>query len=150
LAGLAERVVALDIAVAAIERARGNQAGASPGNIDWHAADVMKFNLAAEGPWDLIVFSETIYSLGWLYPFFDIAYLASRLHDATSAGGRFLLTNTYGQKDKDWLLQPYLVDTYRDLFRNVGFHLEREEIFRGVKEGMDFEVLVSLFQKPAG
>lgn len=147
LAGIADRIVALDIAAAAIERARANNADAGPGVIDWRVADVMKFDVAAEGPWDLIVFGETIYSLGWLYPFFDVAYLASRLHEATCAGGRFLLSNTYGQKDKDWLMQPYLTDTYRDLFRNVGFRLEKEEIFRGAKDGVEFEVLVSLFHK---
>jgi len=150
LAGIAERVVALDIAAAAIERARANNADAGPGVIDWRVADVMKFDVAAEGAWDLVVFGETIYSLGWLYPFFDVAYLASRLYDATCAGGRFLLSNTYGQKDKDWLMQPYLTDTYRDLFRNVGFHLDKEEIFRGAKDKVEFEVLVSLFHKPHG
>lgn len=147
LVGVADRVVALDIAPAAIERARINTAGAGPGALDLRVADVMACDVGAEGPWDLIVFSETIYSLGWLYPFFDVAFLAARLYEATALGGRLLLTNTYGVEGKDWLLQPWLIDTYRDLFRNVGYRLDREEIFRGDKDGVRFEVLVSLFRK---
>jgi SAM-dependent methyltransferase len=149
LATVADRVLALDIAPSAIERARAVTAGAGPGAIDLRVADVMQFDLAAEAPWDLVVLSETVYSLGWLYPFFDVGLLAVRLLEATSPGGRFLLANTYGQIGRDWLLQPWLIDTYRDLFRNVGFRSQREEIFRGNKDGVEFEVLVSLFERPA-
>ena len=58
-----------------------------------------------------------------------------------------LLTNTYGQAEKDWLLQPWIIDTYRDLFRNVGYRLEKQEVFRGNKAGVDFSVLLTLFRK---
>jgi hypothetical protein len=44
-------------------------------------------------------------------------------------------------------LLPWLIRTYRDLFRNVGYQLEAEEIFQGTKNGVDFEVLISLFAK---
>jgi SAM-dependent methyltransferase len=147
LAGIADRVVALDIAEAAIERARVQAADAGPGTVEFRVADAMHYDLQAEGPWNLVILSETMYCLGWLYPFFDIAWFACQLFNATSAGGRLLLTNTYGQKEKDWLLQPWIIDTYRDLFRNVGYRLEREEIFRGTKAGVDFSVLLTLFHK---
>jgi SAM-dependent methyltransferase len=147
LASIANRVVALDIAAAAIERARRQAAGVGPGVVEFRVADAMHYDLHAEGPWDLVVLSETMYCLGWLYPFFDIAWFACQLLSATGSGGRLLLTNTYGQEDKDWLLQPYVIDTYRDLFRNVGYRLDNEEIFRGTKEGVEFAVLLTLFRK---
>ncbi len=149
LAGLADRVVALDIAAAAIERARLHTAGIGPGVVDLRVDNIMDFDLQSECPWDLMVLSETVYSLGWLYPFFDLASLAVRLWGATAVGGRLLLANTYGRADQDWLLQPWLIDTYRDLFRNVGYRLESEEIFQGVKGGVDFRTLVTLFARPS-
>ena len=147
LASIAEYVVALDIAEAAIERARAQAAGAGPGKVEFRVADAMQYDLHAEGPWDLVVLSETMYCLGWLYPFFDIAFFARQLFNATRTGGRLLLTNTYGEAEKDWLLQPWIIDTYRDLFRNVGYRLENQEVFRGNKAGVDFSVLLTLFHK---
>jgi SAM-dependent methyltransferase len=148
LAGIVDQVVALDIAAAAIERARSQTAGTAPGRVDLRVANIMDFDLNADGPWDLIVFSEAIYCLIWLYPMFDVAWLAARLFEATRDHGRLLLVNTYGQ-EKDWLLRPWLIDTYRDLFRNVGFRLEAEEILRGTKEDTEMRVLMSLFEKVA-
>jgi SAM-dependent methyltransferase len=150
LAGLAERVVALDIAEAAVERARAQTAGAGPGRVELKVADAMAYDLGSEGPWDLVVLSEAVYCLGWLYPFFDVAWFAARLFGATREGGRLLLANTYGQEGMDWLQRPWLVHTYRDLFRNVGYRLEHEEVFRGTKEGVDFRVLASLMGRPEG
>lgn len=147
LVGIADWVVALDIAEAAIERARVQTAEAGPGQVEFRVADAMHYDPHTEGPWDLVVLSETMYCLGWLYPFFDIAFFACQLFNATCAGGRLLLTNTYGEAEKDWLLQPWIIDTYRDLFRNVGYRLENEELFRGTKAGVDFDVLLTLFHK---
>jgi SAM-dependent methyltransferase len=148
LAGLAERVVALDIAAGAIERARAQTAGVGPGVVDLRVADVMDYDPLAAAPWDLVVLNELIYSLGWLYPFFDVAWLAARLFDATRPGGRLLLTNTYGLPGTSWLRQPWLINTYHDLFTNLGFRREVQEVFRGTKEGVPVEVLVALFEKP--
>jgi SAM-dependent methyltransferase len=147
LAGVAERVVAIDIAPAAIERARVNTVGAGPGTVEFRVANIMEYEAGTEEPWDLIILSETIYSLGWLYPFFNLGYFASQLFAATRDRGRCLLANTLG-KEKDWLLRPWLMYTCRDLFRNVGFRLEHEELYRGTKHGVALEVLVSLFEKP--
>ncbi len=145
LAGIADRVVAVDVAPSAVERAA---AATPPGaEIEYLAADIMELDVRAGGPWDLIVMSETIYCLGWLYPLFDVGVLASELHAAASPGGRFLMANTYGG-EQDWLLKPWLIDTYRDLFANVGWRLEREELLRGSKNGVDLDILVSLFEKP--
>jgi SAM-dependent methyltransferase len=149
LATISDRVLALDIAAAAIERARAQTKDvAGSGSIELRVANIMDVDLAADGPWDLVVFSETIYSVGWLYPMFDVALLASNLRAAMKPGGRLLLGNTYGG-DKDWLLRPWLIDTYRDLCRNVGFTLEREETFRGIKDGVEMKVLMSLFTAAA-
>ena len=146
LAGVCDRVVAVDIAAAAIERARVQTEDVSA-SVELRVANIMEFDVGAEGPWDLIVLSETVYSLGWLYPLFDVAFLASRLLGAAADGGRLLLANTYGQDSKDWLMQSWLIDTYRDLFRNVGFRLADEQVFRGEKDKTAFQVLVSLFTK---
>src|SRR4030095_14471595 len=93
-----------------------------------------------------VVFSDTICYLGWLYSFFDIAWFAAELFAATRSGGRLLLSNTMDPV-YDKLLLPYISRTYRDLFLNVGYRLETEEIFRGTKNGVDFEILISLLAK---
>lgn len=145
LARIADRVVALDVSPTAIERARA--AGAAPGTVEFRVANVMDYDPHADGPWDLVVMSETIYYLGWLYPFFDVGWLAFQLFEATREGGRLLMANTYGGVEEDYLLRPWLIRTYRDLFLNVGYGLEAEEVFRGTKDGVPLEVLISLFVK---
>jgi hypothetical protein len=42
---------------------------------------------------------------------------------------------------------PWLTRTYWSLLRNVGYHLEVEEVFRGTKYGVTIEVLMSLLSK---
>lgn len=146
LASVSERVLALDVAPSAVRAARdGGDAG---GRIEFRVANVMEYDPVAEGPWELIVFSETLPFLGWLYPMFDVAWLAHQLHQATSPDGRLLMCNTLGE-NVGYLLRPWLVHTYRDLFRNVGYRLEVERTFRGVKDGVEIESLVSLFRRGA-
>ena len=142
LAPLVGDLVALDIAPSAIERAQAG--GGAPANVVFRAANVMELDPVAEGPWDLVVMSETIYCLGWLYSLFEVGWLAERLHEGTREGGRFLMANTYGRPN-DHLLRPWLINTYRDLFANIGYGLEHEEVLRGEKEGVEFDVLISLF-----
>ena len=145
LAEVADRVVGLDVAPTAIARARS--LGLDPAAVEFHLANVMDHDLRAEGPWDLVVMSETIYELGWLYPLFDIGWLASELFAATRDGGRFLMANTYANTDggeTDELLSPWLIDTYRDLFLNVGYRREEEEILPGTKNGVAYRTLVTL------
>jgi len=146
LAEIADRTVAVDVAPSAIERARA--AGADPSAVDFRVANIMDFDLRAEGPWDLVVMSETIYYLGWLYPLFDVGWLASEIFATTRTGGRFLMANTYGA-EKDHLLRPWLIDTYRDLFLNVGYGRAAEKLLAGTKIDVRYEVLVALFSKPA-
>jgi predicted TPR repeat methyltransferase len=145
LAHIAQNVVALDVAASAIARARA--AGGDPDVVDFRVANVMDYDLRSEGPWDLVVMSETIYYLGWLYPFFDVAWLASELFASTTIGGRLLMANTCGGVEEDYLLRPWLIHTYRDMFLNVGYRLETEETFWGTKNGAGLEVLISLFIK---
>jgi SAM-dependent methyltransferase len=144
LTRLAGQVVAFDIAPAAIARAR--TLGADLPTVDFRVANAMDYEWRAEGPWDLVVFSDTICYLGWLYTFFDIAWFAAELFAATRSGGRLLLSNTMDPV-YDKLLLPYIIRTYRDLFLNVGYRLETEEIFHGTKNGVDFEILISLLAK---
>jgi predicted TPR repeat methyltransferase len=144
LADIADHVLAMDISAAAIARARA----ASPVTraIEYRAANIMECDLRAEGAWDLIVMSETICYLGWLYSFFDVAWLASEIFNATQNQGRFIMANTYGAGE--YLLSPWIIRTYKDLFVNVGYRLETDEIFTGTKNGADLEVLISVFLKP--
>lgn len=146
LAGLADRLLAIDIAPSAIQRAQA--AWTAPGHVEFRAVNVMDLDARAEGPWDLIVVSETIYCLAWLYPLFDLVWLASELLAATQERGRLLLTNTIGA-ERDHLLRPWMVRTYRDLFRNVGYEVRREDVLQGAKQGVTFEVLLSVFERPA-
>jgi len=145
LADIADRVVALDIAPAAIDRAKVTCRDKA--NVELYAANVMDYDYSAGGPWDLVVMSESIYCLGWLYPLFDVGWLVSELLRSMNDGGRFLLVNTLGTEN-DYLLLPWLINTYRDLFVNVGYELETEETFRGTKNGIELEILMSLFRKP--
>ena len=144
LARVADRVVALDVSRVAIEQAR---ASAATGNTDFRVADVMDYKPADDGHFDLIVLSETIYYLGWLYPFFNVAWMAHQLYEATSSGGRLLMTNTVGGV-KSYLHLPWLIRTYQDLFQNVGYTIEVEETFTGEKNGVALEATICLLKKP--
>jgi SAM-dependent methyltransferase len=143
VAGLADQIVALDLSEVAIARAR---AAGARGPVDYRVANVMEYDPVAEGPWDLVVLNETVYYLGWLYSFFEVGWLASQLFEATSAGGRLLMANTFSLS-QGHLYRTWLIRTYRDLFRNLGYRLEVEEVARGREDGTNFEVLISLFIK---
>jgi SAM-dependent methyltransferase len=144
LARLADHLIALDISPTAIDRARTLEIG--PAAVDFRQANIMEYDPQTEGPWDLIVLSDTICYLGWLYSFFDVGWFASQLFAATRVGGSCLFVNAMGEFG-DMLLLPWLIRTYRDLFCNIGYHLETEEIFRGMKHGVAIESLITLFTK---
>jgi predicted TPR repeat methyltransferase len=144
LAPYADQLVALDISQTAIDRAHA--LGAVPAVVDFRVANIMDYKPQADGPWDLIVFSDTMCYLGWLYPFFDVAWLGVQLFDATRSGGQLLLANSMGE-DNDWLLRPWIIRTYRDLFVNVGYTIETEDVFKREKKGVEFEVLMTLYTK---
>ena len=145
LAGVCESVLAVDVAAAAIARAR---AASSPGDtgVEYRRVNVMDLDLESEGTWDLIVLTETAYYLGWQYPMFDVAWLAHTLHTVARPGARLLLANSISRDEG--IMSSWLIDTYRDLFRNVGWEIERQETLRGVKETVEFEIPIALFDKP--
>lgn len=146
LVEVCENVLALDVAESAIGRARSS---VPPGRgLEFRVANIMEFPVEAEGSWDLVVLTETAYYLGWLYPLFDVGWLAHSLWGATNPGGRLLLVNTFGSENG--IMSPWLIRTYHDLFANAGFELEVEETMRGTKEGVEFEILLSLFTKGEG
>jgi SAM-dependent methyltransferase len=142
LATIADKVIALDISPSAIARARTRELN----SVDFRVANIMDYKPRAEGPWDLIVLNETICYLGWLYSFFDVAWLAAELFAATCERGQLLMANTCGGVE-DYLLLPWIIRTYHDLFVNVGYQRESEQIFRGTKDGANIEVLISVFAK---
>jgi SAM-dependent methyltransferase len=142
LARVADEVVAIDVSSLAIKRARSLSTG--PKSIAFEVANIMDYDPVAAGPWDLIVMSETIYYLGWLYSVVDVARLAMRLFEATRDGGRLLMCNSEaGEKSL-----PPIIRTYRDLMLNVGYRLAAEDRFRGSKNGREQEALVSYYTKP--
>jgi SAM-dependent methyltransferase len=146
LAPHADHVVALDISETAIDRARA--LSTSPAGVDFRVANIMDYKPQVDGPWDLIVFSDTLCYLGWLYPFFDVAWLAVQLCEATCSGGRLMLSNSISMSEyDDWLLRPWIIRTYRDLFVNVGYAIETEEVYKATKRGVDFEILMTLYRK---
>jgi len=145
---LAERcdsVVALDIAEPAIALARSRTRAT---NVDYRVGNIMQWDAELDDNWDLVVLAETVCYLGWLYPFFDVAWLAHRLHEGTRPGGRLLLANTCGGVD-DYLLRPWIIRTYHDLFRNAGFAVQQDTVFRGVKNGAEIQALITLAERPA-
>jgi predicted TPR repeat methyltransferase len=141
----ADNIVALDISQTAIDRARSLGTGQT--QVDFRVANIMDYKPQVDGPWDLVVFTETICYLGWLYPFFDVAWLAVQLFEATRSGGRLMLANSMDETE-DWLLRPWIIRTYRDLFVNVGYTIESENVYKAAKRGVEFEVLMTLYCKP--
>ena len=57
------------------------------------------------------------------------------------------MANTFGE-NAGYLLLPGVIRTYRDLCVNVGFCLEREEVFHGTKDDTPLDVLMSLLRRP--
>src|SRR5262249_47691597 len=128
-----------------IARARAAVAGA--GRIEFRVENIMDHDFRGDRPWDLIVMNETIYYLGWLYSFFDIAWMAKEIFDATQARGTFLMANTY-REISHYLIRPWIIRTYRDLFVNVGYTVKTEEAFRGEKNNVVLNTLITVFGKP--
>jgi len=145
LASISRSILALDISPSAIARAREGQASLSA--VEFRVQNIIDFDVHSEGSWDLVVMSETIYYLGWLYSFFDVAWLAAELFAATRDSGHLLMANTIGGVD-DYLLRPWIIRTYHDMFFNVGYQPTSEKIFNGTKNGVPIDVLISLFTKP--
>jgi len=144
LAPLAERLLALDVSAKAIAKAQA--AGDTPKHVEFRHANIMDYDMKKEGPWDLILISETIYYLGWLYSFFDVTWLAAELFAATRDTGQLVMANTCGGVP-DCLVRPWIIRTYHDLFLNVGYWSKSEEVFRGAKNGTDLEILISVFTR---
>jgi len=142
LAGRADKVLALDVSSEAIARAKLAQSDLN--QVEFRVGNIMDYNFREDEPWDLIVLSETIYFLGWLYSFFDVAWLATEMFEATRQGGEILLANTQFETGEP-LLRTSIIRTYRDLFLNVGYELSAETILPGEKHGVTLEVLISLF-----
>jgi SAM-dependent methyltransferase len=143
-AALTDQVLALDVSSDAIAKARA--AHGLGQQVEFRAANIMDYDPKTEAPWDLIIMSDMVYFLGWLYPLFDIGWLALDLFAATRRGGQLLLANCYGGP-QDYLMLPSLIHTYRDLFVHVGFQIKNEEVFHGVKNGVNIEALMTLFEK---
>lgn len=143
LAAISDTVVGIDIAPSAIALAKA--AGIPPG-VEFRAANAMEFDLVGEGPWDLVVLSETIPYLGWLYPLFNVGWMATQLHEAMAEGGRLMMADLSGGV-RNHMQQPWMIRTYRDLMVNVGFQREFEELYHGHKEGMDLEVTITRFRR---
>jgi len=143
LAQRCESVVGLDIAQPAIALARERTAAA---NVQYLRQNVMDWQDGLAGDWDLVVCAETMCYLGWLYSFFDVAWFAHCLFEGTRPGGRLLLANTCGGVE-DYLLRPWIIRTYHDLFRNAGFAVLQDTVFRGSKNGADIEALLTLLER---
>lgn len=142
IAPLCDELVALDVSRHALERAR-----ARPGldGVELRLANVMELDLGGEGSWDLVVLTETAYYLGWLYPMFEIGWLAHSLHEATRPGGHLLLANTIWRDDG--IMSPWLIRSYRDLFGHVGYSVASEEVLGGEKDSVELEILITLFRR---
>jgi SAM-dependent methyltransferase len=140
---VADQILGIDISETAVARARALTSGAA---MDFRVANVMDYDLKAGGPWDLVILSETICYLGWLYSFFEVAWLAMQLFEATRHAGRLMMANTCGGVE-EFLMKPPLIRTYRDLFVNVGYEIKTEEMFQGIKNGVAIDVLITLFEK---
>jgi SAM-dependent methyltransferase len=146
LAPRCEQVLGIDIAQPAIALARERN---SAPNVQYEVINAMEYEQPLlKGQWDLVVCAETLCYLGWLYPFFNVAWFARCLYEGSVPGARLLLANTCGGTE-DWLLKPWVIRSYHDLFKNVGYRVVRETEFRGNKNGSDIEAMMALLEKPA-
>jgi SAM-dependent methyltransferase len=147
LAALAGHLIAVDIAPTAIRHARARVGAGVP--VEFRVADVMDCDVSGEGPWDLVVMNDTIYYLGSVYTFVEVAWLAAEIFAGTAPGGRFLMANAASAvEDENGDMRPWIIRTYRDLFLNVGFGLEQELAFPVGHAGGEFEALICLFARP--
>lgn len=144
LADLSDDVLGIDIAPSAIEAARAR--GVERPGVRLAASDVMEFDFRSAS-WDLITMSETISSVGALYTFFELGWMLREMAESQPSGGRLLMANTYG-REKDYTLAPWIVNAYFDLVHRVGYDVEHREMFRGVKNDIEFEVVQTLFVRP--
>jgi SAM-dependent methyltransferase len=146
LARVADHVLALDIAESAL--ALTAEEVSDCGNVELREVNIMEWDLSAEGPWDLITVLDTLYCFTGAYSFVDIACLAAGLFSSSAPDGRLLVADPYGDRGLTSVnFRPWLIRTYRDLLRNVGYRDEREDFFRGVKNEVELTILISLFQK---
>ena len=74
--------------------------------------------------------------------------MANELHRATQPGGTFLIANTFGEIS-DYLIRPWIIRTYRDLFVNAGYVVKTEDTFCGKKDNVMLETLMTVFVKHA-
>lgn len=58
-----------------------------------------------------------------------------------------MLANSMTDGGSDWLLRPWIIRTYHDLFVNVGYAIETEEVVRRAKNGQDFDILMTLYTR---
>jgi SAM-dependent methyltransferase len=144
LAPKAQQLLALDVSAQAIARAQ--TAEHTPSHVEFRIANIMDYDVQAEAPWDLIVMSETIYFLGWLYPLFDVCWLASELFKATRDNGELLLANLQGEAHGPIFL-PGIIRTYEHLFVNMGYQSHYQDLFRSKKDGVDLEIAMLLVRK---
>jgi SAM-dependent methyltransferase len=145
LAPHAGSLIAIDVSEEAIGRARAQAVD----GVEFRVEDVMRFPLREEGPWDLIVISETMPYLGWRHTFFDLAWLAGEIFAATRPGGRLLVVDTQ-RGVNDALYRPWIIRAYHDLFPSVGFRPEAEAERRFAdEEGFEIEFLLTVFGRDA-
>jgi SAM-dependent methyltransferase len=145
LADLSDEVDALDISPSAIEQARQS---VPLDAVRFQVANVMRWEPLGQRKWDLITLADTIACIGSTYSVLEVACLAATLIGATAPGGRLLLADTYGGVP-ELPFRAWITRTYHDLFVNIGYQQETEELFRGLKDGMEIPVLMSVFVKVA-
>jgi SAM-dependent methyltransferase len=144
LAPIAQHLLALDVSTKAISRAQATNG--TPKQVEFRVANIMDYDVQTEGPWDLVVMSETVYFLGWLYSLFDVCWLASQLFKATREGGELLLANLQGEAHGPLFL-PGIIRTYEHVFVNMGYQHEYQDLFRSQKDGVDLEIAMLLLTK---
>lgn len=143
--GIAQQVLGIELSQAAVARGRSLNFSAND-RIELRQANVMAYDSELEGPWDLIVLSETLYYLMWEYPLKHLVDKIDEWFRSTRPGKYFLLCNTHsGIADR--ISPPSFLAAYRDLLIGAGYRLKDEEPFTGIKDGVNYQGLISLFVK---
>ena len=149
LAVLCRKVTAMDISEGALVKARTR---VGPGvRVDWVQGNLMDWDPAARGPFDLVVVSEVLYYLGERNTLMRLTGAGGRVLEgalarmagALTPGGRLLLAHSFAGSE----LRARRV-AYREALERLGLVLLREEEVPPTGEEGTDECLLSLLERP--
>ncbi|TBR25682.1 methyltransferase domain-containing protein [bacterium] len=139
LAGMADRVMALELSPVALARARAATAGLP---VDYEETDVRAWD-GRGGPFDVVVLGEVLYYLDKPLVQAEFEEALAKMAGWVAPGGRLLLAHGFA----DAAERARRVH-YRERFEGYGFRLVSESVASARDGDMTPSSLVSLLERP--